>query len=71
MTSSPLRSLSTRISPSPSSAKPQADKVGQLSQEQLTKIAEIKMPDLNANDIDAAKKIIAGTARSMGVTIAE
>ena len=34
-------------------------------------IAEIKMPDLNANDIDAAKKIIAGTARSMGVTIAE
>lgn len=53
------------------SAKPQADKVGQLSQEQLTKIAEIKMPDLNANDIDAAKKIIAGTARSMGVTIAE
>ena len=52
------------------SAKPQADKVGQLSQEQLTKIAEIKMPDLNANDIDAAKKIIAGTARSMGVTIA-
>ena len=47
------------------------NKVGQLSQEQLTKIAEIKMPDLNANDIDAAKKIIAGTARSMGVTIAE
>ena len=53
------------------SAVPQRDKVGQLSQEQLTKIAEIKMPDLNANDIEAAKKIIAGTARSMGVTIAE
>ena len=53
------------------SAKPQADKVGQLTQEQLTKIAEIKMPDLNANDIEAAKKIVAGTARSMGVTIAE
>ena len=53
------------------SAKPQADMVGQRSQEQLTKSAEIKMPDLNANDIDAAKKIIAGTARSMGVTIAE
>ena len=47
------------------SGVPQRDKVGQLSQEQLTKIAEIKMPDLNANDIDA------GTARSMGVTIAE
>ena len=53
------------------SAKPQADKVGQLTQEQLTQIAETKMPDLNANDIEAAKKIIAGTARSMGVTIAE
>ena len=53
------------------SAKPQADKVGQLSQEQLTKIAEIKMPDLNANDIDAAKKIIAGTARSMGVVVGD
>ena len=53
------------------SAKPQADKGGQLTQQQLTKIAEIKMPDLNANDIEAAKKIIAGTARSMGVTVAE
>ena len=53
------------------SSVPQRDKVGQLTQEQLTKIAEIKMPDLNANDIDAAKAIIAGTARSMGVTIAE
>ena len=53
------------------SSVPQRDKVGQLTQEQLTKIAEIKLPDLNANDIEAAKKIIAGTARSMGVTIAE
>ena len=53
------------------SAVPQRDKVGQLTDEQLTKIAEIKMPDLNANDIEAAKKIVAGTARSMGVTIAE
>ena len=53
------------------SGVPQRDKVGQLSQEQLTQIAETKMPDLNANDIEAAKKIIAGTARSMGVTIAE
>ncbi|MEE1275028.1 MAG: 50S ribosomal protein L11 [Olegusella sp.] len=53
------------------SAVPQRDKVGQLSQEQLTKIAETKMPDLNANDIEAAKRIVAGTARSMGVTIAE
>lgn len=53
------------------SAVPQRDKVGQLTDEQLTKIAEIKMPDLNANDIEHAKRIVAGTARSMGVTIAE
>ena len=53
------------------SGVPQRDKVGQLTQEQLTQIAGTKMPDLNANDIEAAKKIIAGTARSMGVTIAE
>ena len=53
------------------SGVPQRDKVGQLTQEQLTQIAETKMPDFNANDIEAAKKIIAGTARSMGVTIAE
>ena len=44
---------------------------GALTQEQLTEIAETKMPDLNANDIEAAKKIVAGTARSMGVKIAE
>ena len=48
---------------------PQRDKVGKLTQEQLTKIAEIKMPDLNANEIEAAKAIVAGTARSMGVTV--
>ena len=44
---------------------------GTLTQEQLTEIAETKKPDLNANDIEAAKKIVAGTARSMGVKIAE
>ena len=53
------------------SAVPQRDKVGQLTDEQVTKIAEIKMPDLNANEIEAAKKIVSGTARSRGVTIAE
>lgn len=53
------------------SGVPQRDKVGELSQEQLEEIAKIKMPDLNANDIDAAKKVVAGTARSMGVTVAE
>ena len=48
---------------------PQLKKVGQLTEDQLREIAEVKMPDLNANDIDAAKEIVAGTARSMGVTI--
>jgi large subunit ribosomal protein L11 len=51
------------------SGVPQETKVGELTDAQLTHVAEIKMPDLNANDIDAAKKIVAGTARSMGVTI--
>ncbi|NCC63313.1 MAG: 50S ribosomal protein L11 [Spirochaetia bacterium] len=51
------------------SGSPNKVKVGKLSQEQLTEIATTKMPDLNANDIEAAKKIIAGTARSMGVEV--
>ncbi|MBC7461739.1 MAG: 50S ribosomal protein L11 [Thermoleophilia bacterium] len=51
------------------SAVPQRDKVGNLTDAQLTNIAERKMSDLNAIDIDAAKLIIAGTARSMGVTV--
>ncbi|TDE20894.1 50S ribosomal protein L11 [Nonomuraea mesophila] len=53
------------------SAVPHRDKVGKLSREQLRSIAETKMPDLNANDLEAAEKIIAGTARSMGITIAD
>ncbi|GII85475.1 50S ribosomal protein L11 [Sphaerisporangium siamense] len=53
------------------SANPLRDKVGKLTKEQLRQIAETKMPDLNANDIAAAEKIIAGTARSMGITIAD
>ncbi len=53
------------------SAIPQDIKVGTLTAAQLTEIAETKMPDLNANDLEAAKKIIAGTARSMGVQIEE
>jgi large subunit ribosomal protein L11 len=51
------------------SAEPHRDKVGQITQRQLRQIAEKKMKDLNANDIDAAAKIIAGTARSMGVDV--
>ncbi|MEV1248857.1 50S ribosomal protein L11 [Nonomuraea sp. NPDC050022] len=53
------------------SAVPHKEKVGKLSREQLRSIAETKMPDLNANDIAAAEKIIAGTARSMGITVAD
>ncbi|AWS40545.1 50S ribosomal protein L11 [Streptosporangium subroseum] len=53
------------------SAVPQKDKVGKLTKEQLRQIAETKMQDLNANDIQAAEKIIAGTARSMGITIVD
>ena len=45
------------------------NKVGKLTQAQLTEIAETKLVDLNANDVEAAKKVIAGTARSMGVEI--
>ena len=48
---------------------PQLKTVGTLSLDQLREIAEIKMPDLNANDIEAAMEIVAGTARSMGVRI--
>jgi large subunit ribosomal protein L11 len=48
---------------------PNRTKVGKLSRDQVRKIAETKMPDLNANDIDAAMKVIEGTARSMGVTV--
>jgi large subunit ribosomal protein L11 len=51
------------------SAEPHRDKVGTITQAQLKQIAEKKMADLNANDIDAAAKIIAGTARSMGVDV--
>ena len=51
------------------SAVPNRDKVGSVTQEQLREIAEIKMKDLNAHDVDAAAKIIAGTARSMGLTV--
>ncbi|RJQ33631.1 50S ribosomal protein L11 [Candidatus Parcubacteria bacterium] len=53
------------------SGRPLQEKVGKLTQAQLTEIAEAKMADLNANDIEAAKKIIAGTARQMGVQIEE
>jgi len=53
------------------SGVPQKDKVGSITKAQLREIAEKKMSDLNANDVEQAEKIIAGTARSMGITIKE
>ena len=49
---------------------PNRDKVGTISRDQLREIAQTKMPDLNATTIEAAEKIIEGTARSMGITVA-
>lgn len=51
------------------SGVPNKDKVAKLSDAQITEIAEAKQADLNANDVEAAKKIIAGTARSMGIEV--
>lgn len=51
------------------SGKPLTEKVGSITKAQLEEIAKIKLPDLNANDIEAAKNIVAGTARQMGVEI--
>ena len=53
------------------SGEPHIKKVGKITRAQLREIAERKMPDLNANDLDAASNIIAGTARSMGVDVAD
>jgi len=52
------------------SGEPNRNKVGRVTREQVRAIAETKMPDLNANDVDAAMKIIEGTARSMGIEVA-
>ena len=51
------------------SGSPRKEKVGKISRDQLRQIAEVKLPDLNANDIDAAMLVLAGTARSMGVVV--
>ena len=51
------------------SAEPRKEKVASVTKAQVKEIAEIKMPDLNANDIEAAMKIVEGTARSMGFTV--
>lgn len=51
------------------SAAPHKDKVGKITAAQVREIAQVKLPDLNANDIEAAAKIVEGTTRSMGVTV--
>jgi large subunit ribosomal protein L11 len=51
------------------SGEPNREKVGRITLDQVRQIAERKMPDLNANDLDAASRIVAGTARSMGVEV--
>ena len=51
------------------SGEPHKTKVGTMTQAQVREIAQVKMPDLNATSIEAAEKIIAGTARSMGITV--
>ena len=53
------------------SGQPNRDKVGTVTSAQVRKIAETKMPDLNASDIDAAMRIVAGTARSMGIEVTD
>jgi large subunit ribosomal protein L11 len=53
------------------SGEPNRNQVGQITRAQLQEIAETKMPDLNANDIEAAMRIVEGTARNMGVKIAD
>ena len=51
------------------SGKPNKEKVGKITKDQVREIANTKLPDLNANDVDAAMKIVEGTARSMGVVV--
>jgi large subunit ribosomal protein L11 len=53
------------------SGEPNKNKVGKITREQIKEIAEIKMKDLNANDLEAAMRIIEGTARSMGVDVVD
>jgi large subunit ribosomal protein L11 len=51
------------------SGEPNRNKVGKVTKKQVREIATLKMPDLNANDVDAAMRMVAGTARSMGITV--
>ena len=68
---SPTTPALQRTSRRSSTAVPNKTKVAKLTKEQVRKIAETKMPDLNAASIEAAMSMVAGTARSMGVTVEE
>lgn len=61
--------LKKKISIAKGSARPNVNKVGKISWADIEEIAKIKLPDLNANSVDQAKNIVAGTARSMGIEI--
>jgi len=63
--------LKKEVGISSGSAEPNKEKVGSVTREQLRKIAEIKMEDLNANEVHAAIEMIAGTARSMGIEVVD
>ena len=63
--------IKTALNLETASGRPNRDKVGQLTQAQVREIATIKMPDLNAASIEAAMSMVKGTARSMGVTVAD
>ncbi|MDP3889391.1 MAG: 50S ribosomal protein L11 [bacterium] len=60
-----------KINISKGSARPHEDKVGKITWKEIEEIAKIKLPDLNAHDIEQAKKIVAGSARSMGVDVVD
>jgi large subunit ribosomal protein L11 len=63
--------IKKKINLAKGSARPNTEKVGRISWRDIEEIAKIKMPDLNASDIDQAKKIVAGSARSMGVDVVD
>ena len=61
--------IKKKISLQKGSGRPNTEKVGKLTKSQVEEIAKEKLPDMNANDLQAAKKIVAGTARSMGIDV--
>ena len=63
--------IKKKINISKGSSRPNTDKVGKITMADIEEIAKIKLPDLNANSLEQAKKIIAGSARSMGVVVIE